>query len=139
MFKNNLPFGVGRDNAGKYALEYMEKNNKYDEMKHKWAKAHLKEIAGSGNLHSMYFTTLAEEGILAFPFIGMFLFILYRQFRYCIARERDLNFYLVVGTMGMLVAFLVGGLTENVWREIWKSNVLVFSLGLYLSRVKSKN
>ena len=139
MFKNNLPFGVGRDNAGKYALEYMEKKNKYDEMKHKWAKAHLKQIAGSGNLHSMYFTTLAEEGILAFPFIGMFLFILYRQFRYCIARERDLNFYLVVGTMGMLVAFLVGGLTENVWREIWKSNVLVFSLGLYLSRVKSEN
>ena len=139
MFKNNLPFGVGRDNASKYALEYMEKKNKYDEMKHKWAKAHLKQIAGSGNLHSMYFTTLAEEGILAFPFIGMFLFILYRQFRYCIARERDLNFYLVVGTMGMLVAFLVGGFTENVWREIWKSNVLVFSLGLYLSRVKSKN
>ena len=139
MFKNNLPFGVGRDNAGKYALEYMEKKNKYDEMEHKWAKAHLKEIAGSGNLHSMYFTTLAEEGILAFPFIGMFLFILYRQFRYCIARERDLNFYLVVGTMGMLVAFLVGGFTENVWREIWKSNVLVFSLGLYLSRVKSEN
>ena len=139
MFKNNFPFGVGRDNAGKYALEYMEKNHKYDEMKNKWAKAHLKEIAGSGNLHSMYFTTLAEEGILAFPFIGMFLFILYRQFRYCIARERDLNFYLVVGTMGMLVAFLVGGFTENVWREIWKSNVLVFSLGLYLSRVKSKN
>ena len=139
MFKNNLPFGVGRDNAGKYALEYMEKNRKYDEMKGKYAKAHLKEIAGSGNLHSMYFTTLAEEGILAFPFIGMFLFILYRQFRYCIARERDLNFYLVVGTMGMLVAFLVGGLTENVWREIWKSNMLVFSLGLYLSRVKSEN
>ena len=139
MFKNNLPFGVGRDNASKYALEYMEKNNKYDEMKWNGAKAHLKEIAGSGNLHSMYFTTLAEEGILAFPFIGMFLFILYRQFRYCIARERDLNFYLVVGTMGMLVAFLIGGFTENVWREIWKSNVLVFSLGLYLSRVKSKN
>ena len=139
MFKNNLPFGVGRDNASKYALEYMEKKNKYDEMEHKWAKAHLKEIAGSGNLHSMYFSTLAEEGILAFLFIGMFLFILYRQFRYYIARERDLNFYLVVGTMGMLVAFLVGGFTENVWREIWKSNVLVFSLGLYLSRVKSKN
>ena len=139
MFKNNFPFGVGRDNASKYALEYMEKNHKYDEMKNKWDKAHLSQIASSGNLHSMYFTSLAEEGILAFPFIGMFLFILYRQFRYCIARERDLNFYLVVGTMGMLVAFLVGGLTENVWREIWKSNVLVFSLGLYLSRVKSKN
>ena len=136
MFKNNLPFGVGRDNASKFALEYMEKNKKYDEMKHKWAKAHLKEIAGSGNLHSMYFTSLAEEGILFFPFVGMFLFILYRQVRYCIGRERDFNFYLVVGTIGMLVAFLVGGLTENVWREIWKSNMLVLCLGLYLSRRK---
>ena len=136
MFKNNFPFGVGRDNAGKFALEYMEENKKYDEMKHKWAKAHLKQIASSSNLHSMYFTSLAEEGILVIPFIGMFLFILYRQIRYCMSRERDLNFYIVVGTIGMLVAFLVGGLTENVWREIWKSNMLVFSLGLYLSRVK---
>ena len=137
MFKNNLPFGVGRDNAGKFALEYMEKNKKYDEMKGKWDKRHLKDIAGSGNLHSMYFTSLAEEGILFFPFIGMFLFILYRQVRYCIGRERDFNFYLVVGTIGMLVAFLIGGLTENVWREIWKSNMLVFIIGLYLSRVKN--
>ena len=137
MFKNNFPFGVGRDNASKYALEYMEKNNKYDEMKYKWAKAHLKEIAGSGNLHSMYFTSLAEEGILSIPFIGMFLFILYRQMKYCITRERDFSFYLVVGTIGMLVAFLVGGLTENVWREIWKSNMFVFIVGLYLSRIKN--
>ena len=136
MFKNNLPFGVGRDNASKFALEYMEKNKKYDEMKWKGAKNHLKQIASSGNLHSMYFTSLAEEGILFFPFIGMFLFILYRQVRYCIGRERDFNFYLAVGTIGMLVAFLVGGLTENVWREIWKSNMLVFCLGLYLSRKK---
>ena len=136
MFKNNLPFGVGRDNAGKYALEYMEKNKKYDEMKGKWAKLELKNIAGSGNLHSMYFTSLAEEGILFFPFIGMFLFILYRQVRYCIGRERDMNYYIVVGTIGMLVAFLVGGLTENVWREIWKSNMLIFIIGLYLSRIK---
>ena len=136
MFKNNLPFGVGRDNAGKYALEYMEKNKKYDEMKWQWAKLELKNIAGSGNLHSMYFTSLAEEGILFFPFIGMFLFILYRQVRYCMGRERDMNYYIVVGTTGMLVAFLVGGLTENVWREIWKSNMLVFILGLYFSRIK---
>lgn len=40
--------------------------------------------------------------------------------------------------MGMLVAFLVGGLTENVWREIWKSNMFVFIVGLHLSRVKQE-
>ena len=139
MFKNNFPFGVGRDNASKFALEYMEKNKKYDEMKGKWAKLELKNITGSGNLHSVYFTSLAEEGILFFPFVGMFLFILYRQVRYCIGRERDINYYIVVGTIGMLVAFLVGGLTENVWREIWKSNMLVFCLGLYFSRRKLDN
>ena len=136
MFKDNFPFGVGRDNAKNFTIKYIEQNERYNKIDYQW---YLKEIAGSGNLHSMYFTSLAEEGILFFPFVGMFLFILYRQIRYCMGRERDFNFYLVVGTIGMLVAFLVGGLTENVWREIWKSNMLVFCLGLYLSRRKLDN
>ena len=136
MFKDNFPFGVGRDNAKNFTIKYIEQNERYNKIDYQW---YLREIAGSGNLHSMYFTSLAEEGILFFPFVGMFLFILYRQVRYCIGRERDFNFYLVVGTIGMLVAFLVGGLTENVWREIWKSNMLVFCLGLYLSRRKLEN
>ena len=137
MYKANPIFGVGRDNAGVYSLEYMK--NHFKGQKPNYFSKRMMELAGAGNLHSLYVTSLAEEGILSIPFIGMFLFILYRQGRYCITRERDFNFYLVVGTMGMLVAFLVGGLTENVWREIWKSNMLVFSLGLYLSRVKSEN
>ena len=132
MYKANPIFGVGRDNAGDYSLEYMK--NYFKGQKPNYHSQGMMELAGAGNLHSLYVTSLAEEGILSIPFIGMFLFILYRQRRYCITRERDFNFYLVVGTMGMLVAFLIGGLTENVWREIWKSNMLVFSLGLYLSR-----
>ena len=136
MFKDNFLFGVGIDNAKNFTIKYIEQNERYNKIDYQW---YLKEIAGSGNLHSMYFTSLAEEGILFFPFVGMFLFILYRQIRYCMGRERDFNFYLVVGTIGMLVAFLVGGLTENVWREIWKSNMLVFCLGLYLSRRKLDN
>ena len=134
MFKDNFPFGIGRDNAKNFIIKYIEQNERYQKIEYKNL---LKWTAEMGNLHSIYFTSLAEEGILFFPFIGMFLFILYKQVRYCIGRERDFNFYLVVGTIGMLVAFLVGGLTENVWREIWKSNMLVFCLGLYLSRVKS--
>ncbi len=134
MYKANPIFGVGRDNAGDYSLEYMK--NHFKGQKPNYFSKRMMELAGAGNLHSLYVTSLAEEGILSIPFIGMFLFILYRQGRYCITRERDFNFYLVVGTMGMLVAFLVGGLTENVWREIWKSNMLVFIVGLYLSRVK---
>ena len=136
MYKANPIFGVGRDNAGVYSLEYMK--NHFREQKPNYFSKRMMELAGAGNLHSLYVTSLAEEGILSIPFIGMFLFILYRQGRYCISRERDLNFYLVVGTMGMLVAFLVGGLTENVWREIWKSNMFVFIVGLYLSRVKQE-
>ena len=136
MYKANPIFGVGRDNAGVYSLEYMK--NHFKEQKPNYFSKKMLELAGAGNLHSLYVTALAEEGILSIPFIGMFLFILYRQGRYCISRERDFNFYLVVGTMGMLVAFLVGGLTENVWREIWKSNMFVFIVGLYLSRVKQE-
>ena len=136
MYKANPIFGVGRDNAGVYSLEYMK--NHFKGQKPNYFSKRMMELAGAGNLHSLYITSLAEEGILSIPFIGMFLFILYRQGRYCISRERDFNFYLVVGTMGMLVAFLVGGLTENVWREIWKSNMFVFIVGLYLSRVKQE-
>ena len=136
MYKSHLVFGVGRDNAGEFSLEYMK--NQFKGQKPNYFSKNMIKLAEAGNLHSLYITSLAEEGILFFPFIGMFLFILYRQVRYCIGRERDFNFYLVVGTIGMLVAFLVGGLTENVWREIWKSNMLVFCLGLYLSRRKLK-
>ena len=136
MYKANPIFGVGRDNAGDYSLEYMK--NHFKEQKPNYFSKKMMELAGAGNIHSLYITSLAEEGILSIPFIGMFLFILYRQGRYCITRERDFNFYLVVGTMGMLVAFLVGGLTENVWREIWKSNMFVFIVGLYLSIVKQE-
>ena len=135
MYKANPIFGVGRDNAGVYSLEYMK--NHFKGQKPNYFSKKMMELAGAGNLHSLYVTSLAEEGILSIPFIGMFLFILYRQGRYCITRERDFNFYLVIGTMGMLVAFLIGGLTENVWREIWKSNMFVFIVGLYLSRVKN--
>ena len=136
MYKANPIFGVGRDNAGVYSLEYMK--NHFKGQKPNYFSKRMMELAGAGNLHSLYVTSLAEEGILSIPFIGMFLFILYRQGRYCISRERDFNFYLVVGTMGMLVAFLIGGLTENVWREIWKSNMFVFIVGLYLSIVKQE-
>ena len=136
MYKANPIFGVGRDNAGDYSLEYMK--NHFKEQKPNYFSKKMLELAGAGNLHSLYVTSLAEEGILSIPFIGMFLFILYKQIRYCLTRERDFNFYLVVGTMGMLVAFLVGGLTENVWREIWKSNMFVFIVGLYLSIVKQE-
>jgi O-antigen ligase len=136
MYKANPIFGVGRDNAGDYSLEYMK--NHFKGQKPNYFSKKMLELAGAGNLHSLYITSLAEEGILSIPFIGMFLFILYKQIRYCLTRERDFNFYLVVGTMGMLVAFLVGGLTENVWREIWKSNMFVFIVGLYLSIVKQE-
>ena len=135
MYKSHPVFGVGRDNTSEFSLEYMK--NHFKGQKPNYFSRNMMQLAEAGNLHSLYITSLAEEGILFFPFIGMFLFILYRQVRYCIGRERDMNYYIVVGTIGMLVAFLVGGLTENVWREIWKSNMLVFIIGLYLSRIKN--
>ena len=88
MYKANPIFGVGRDNAGDYSLEYMK--NHFKGQKPNYFSKKMMELAGAGNLHSLYITSLAEEGILSIPFIGMFLFILYRQGRYCITRERDL-------------------------------------------------
>ncbi len=75
-FKNNLPFGVGRDRFSRYALDYFKKNRTYDEVNY---GDKLKNIALSGNQHSMYFKSLSEDGIFSFPFVAMFIYFLYQQ------------------------------------------------------------
>ncbi len=129
-FKNNFPFGVGRNKFSKYALNYLEKNKIYEKVSYKDS---LKNIASSGNQHSMYFKSLSEDGIFFFPFIGMFIFFLYQQFLFLKKIKRNkLEFYFVLGNIGILIAFCIGGLTEISWNEIWFSNFFCFNMGIYL-------
>lgn len=129
-FKETFPFGAGRRNAQIYVLEYLEKNNLYKEVK---KPKNLKNVAKSAMFHDIYFGSLAEEGIFVIPFIGMFIYIFYSQLIFLKKLKKDsLYYYVILGTIGSLIAFCIGGLTENVWHEIWKTNFFSFFMGLYL-------
>lgn len=130
IFKDTFPFGTGRDNSAEYILKYLEENNKYNEVGDGEA---LKGVAQAGNMHSIYFSSLSEEGILCFGLIGMFIYFFISQIKFFIEQENSKNNYkyILVGIIGCLVVFCVGGLTENLWRGIWKSNVFMLILGYY--------
>lgn len=137
MFKSHPVFGVGRDNSGDFYLEYFKNNNKYNELP-EHSRPALKEIGGTGNSHSMYFTSLAEQGLLIIGFIGMFLYVFYNQIKFLLDLKKfSFNYCIVLGTMGMLVAFCIGGLTENSWQEIWKSSMICGAIGMYLGIKKN--
>ena len=135
IFKKNPVFGVGRDNSGKYYLDYFEKTGSYSKV-HDGAS--LKRIAIAGNAHSMYFTSLCEEGLLAFVFVAMLAYIFYEEVAlYRKSKDNLFIHYVIIAVTGMLVAFCIGGLTEDSWREIWKSNTLCWGIGLYIAIKKN--
>lgn len=144
MFKKHPIFGVGRDNSPKYFLEFFEKENKYEELPYESTRNSLKEIAEAGNAHNMYFTSLGEQGILVLGFIGMFMYMFYSEVSFLLKKKRyTFTYCIILGTIGMLVAFCVGGLTENNWQEFWKSSMVCTSMGIYLAikkmELKNKN
>lgn len=135
-FKENLIFGAGRDNSPKYILEYLEKNNKYDEVHN---KKMLRDIAETGNAHNMYFTSISEEGILSlflFAFWGMIFFneiLLLKKLK-----NKNL-YYILIGCISLTCAFYITGLTENAWRNIWKTNTFLMGVSIYLVIKKMEN
>lgn len=135
IYKNHPLFGVGRDNSSKFYLEYFEKNKKYDEV---YDGDSLKRIGKAGNAHSMYFQLLVEEGVIVFIFISLLAYLFYQETKLLKKYNySQYEYFVILGVIGMLVAFSVGGLTENNWRGIWKSATFCASLGIYLSMKKN--
>lgn len=131
IYKEHPIFGVGRDNSSKYYVEYFDKTNSYMEIS---SPKELKNIAIAGNAHNMYFTYLAEGGMLFFLFIGVLIYLLINELLLLRKVSKDgFEYYFLLGLIGMFVSFCIGGLTENSWQDIWKSNVFCWSLGMYLS------
>lgn len=135
IYKKHPVFGVGRDSSPQYYLDYFEKNDSYSELGYREG---LEHIAKAGNAHNMYFTSLAESGLMLIYFVGMFTYIFYKEILLYL-KSKDDNFIhlLILGLIGMLVAFCVGGLTENSWQDIWKSSMVCWSIGIYLGIKKN--
>lgn len=129
-------FGVGRDNLPNYALEYFEKNNKYEQVSNKSA---LKDIAIAGNPHNMYFSSFSEEGlvsVLLFSFWGIVWvkqIFLIRKLKKDKKKIDDFLFSLLIGCSCLTFAFYISGMTENVWRNFWKANTYLLGISLYFS------
>lgn len=135
-FKNNVIFGTGRDNSPKYILEYLEKENKYSEVKN---KSSLKVIAQTGNTHNMYFSSLAEEGVLFFYLLWIWSFILIKEIKFQKElKVQSLEYYIMNACIGLTVAFYITGLTENAWKNVWKTNVYLLGIAIYLTLKKVK-
>ena len=133
-FKENLIFGTGRDNSPKYILEYLEKNNKYDEVNAKWM---LKSIAETGNAHNMYFTSISEEGILSL-FLFAFWGVMFFNEALLLKKLKNKNlYYILIGCISLTCAFYITGLTENAWRNIWKTNTFLMGISMYLAIKKN--
>lgn len=131
IYKENPIFGVGRDNLPKHMLKYLEKNKKYDEVQNKYA---LKEIATAGNPHSMYFSTLVEEGIGAFLLFYFWSYILVSEFLF-MRKNKDEKFiyYILLGCVAATLSLYISGLTENTWRSFWRGNIYCIVYIIYLS------
>ena len=136
-YKNNPIFGSGRDNSSKYILKYLEDNKKYEEVQNKYM---LREIAKAGNPHNMYFSSISEEGILSLLLFSFWGFILLREILFFkILKKEDLFYYLMIGCISLTFTFYLAGLTENAWRNIWKANVYLIGVSLFLSIRKIEN
>ena len=135
-FKENLIFGAGRDNSPKYILEYLEKNNKYDEVHN---KKMLKDIAETGNAHNMYFTSISEEGILSFLLFVFWGMIFFNEILLLKKLKNKNLYYILIGCISLTCAFYITGLTENAWRNIWKTNTFLIGVSMYLAIKKTEN
>lgn len=135
-FKENIIFGAGRDNSPKYILKYLEDNNKYEEV---YNKVMLKSIAETGNAHNMYFTSISEEGILSFLLFTFWITIFIREILLLKNIKNKNLYYILIGCISLTCAFYITGLTENAWRNIWKTNTFLMGISLYLAIKKLEN
>ena len=137
-FKENIIFGAGRDNSPKYILEYLEKNNKYDEVHN---KKMLRDIAETGDAHNMYFTSISEEGILSL-FLFAFWGVIFFNEVLLLKKLKNKNlYYILIGCISLTCTFYITGLTENAGRNIWKTNTFLIGVSMYLAikKLESKN
>lgn len=131
IFLEHPIFGVGKDNAPKYYLEYFEKNNKYDEVHN---KGMLKYIAEAGNSHNMYFENLTNMGSLFLVLLTFWGYIAYSQLRTLISLSKeDKKYWLLLGSMCLVISYYITGLTEGAWGEFWKRNFYLVGIIVYFS------
>lgn len=129
-------FGVGKDNGSDYYLKKLDENNSYERLE--IGKNSLKKIGRSANPHNMYFDNLVNMGGLAFLWLGYLGYLFIEQIRF-ISKNKDNKKYLyLIANLGITVSFYITGLTESAWNNLWKRNVFLIGVAIYISIKKIK-
>lgn len=133
IYSENKIFGTGKNNSSKYYLEYFDKNNSYSEIP-SWARKMMKDIAGSGASHNMYFENLVNMGMLSFFLFGFWLYILYKAIALTLKQNKDnYNYWICLGVVSMITAYYITGLTEAAWGNFIKRHVYLVAIIIYIS------
>ncbi|MGL6024423.1 MAG: O-antigen ligase family protein [Cetobacterium sp.] len=138
IYKEHKIFGVGKNNSPKYYLEYFERNNSYSEIP-SWARKMMKDIAGAGASHNMYFENLVNAGILSFGLVGFWLYMLFRAFKSTVKEDfKSVERVVYLGILCMLICYYVTGLTEASWGNFIKRHIYLIAIILYVSNKRVK-
>jgi O-antigen ligase len=118
-------FGYGGGSAGKYVTRYAEKGMAHPDL------INPKTEKGIGGLHSTYFESMINEGIIGL--IIMLLFLLYPA--YIFIKARKLN--PLLSTVGILFIgnYMIFGISENPFVHDNFSSVYLILLSVFFSEV----
>ncbi|MGO3801494.1 MAG: O-antigen ligase family protein [Fusobacterium sp.] len=134
IYIENPIFGVGKDNGSKYYLKKLDENNSYERLGK--GKASLRKIGSSANPHNMYVDNFVNMGSLAFLWLGYLGYILIEQIKYILKNKKTEKYFYLMANLGITISFYITGLTESAWNNLWKRNVFLIGVAIFVSLKK---
>lgn len=130
IYIENPIFGVGKDNGSEYYLKKLDENNSYERLGK--GRASLRNIGSSGNPHNMYVDNFVNMGSLAFLWLGYLGYIFVEQIKYILKNKKTEKYFYLIGNLGITVSFYITGLTESAWNNLWKRNIFLIGIALFV-------
>lgn len=137
IYIENPIFGVGKDNGSEYYLKKLDENNSYERLGK--GRASLRNIGKSGNPHNMYVDNFVNMGSLAFLWLGYLGYIFIEQIKYILKNKKTEKYFYLIGNLGITVSFYITGLTESAWNNLWKRNVFLIGVALFVALKKTED
>lgn len=136
IYKENPIFGTGKDNSSKYYLKVVSQNKGYNKLHY---IENLKDVARAGNPHNMYVNAIAEMGSFAFILFIYFAYLFIEQIKLLLKTKKEsLDRWIISASVGLFSSFLISGLTENVFNNFIKRNILYLSIVIFIF-IKNKS
>jgi len=94
------------------------------------------KIGSSANPHNMYVDNFVNMGSLAFLWLGYLGYILIEQIKYILKNKKTEKYFYLMANLGITISFYITGLTESAWNNLWKRNVFLIGVAIFVSLKK---